>query len=154
VLTTSSALICFNLLILADDEGSHQSTAILAYAEDADDVDFGVTEFDDDDDDDDDAPALLEDANIDHDDDLSIDKCIAEEDGFLADGNIDNQLEDLDIHTARWRAYVVRKAADIGKSFEVEHKKSKTIWKWTLVEDYIPDKSTIEFQQVAYQRKR
>jgi hypothetical protein len=38
---------------------------------------------------------------------------------------------------------------DIGKSFEVEHKKTKTKWKWTLIEDHIPDKPTIEFKQVG-----
>ncbi len=91
----------------------------------------------DDDDNDDDVPALLEDAIVDHDDDNdddddeSIDECLVEEDGF--DNNIDTQLEDLDLHAANWRAYIVKKAADIGTSFQIEHKKSKTTWKWTVV---------------------
>ena len=38
-----------------------------------------------------------------------------------------------------------RKAADIGKSIKVEHKKSKAMWEWTIMKDYIPDKPTIDF---------
>jgi hypothetical protein len=143
---------CFPCTTLSDDEGSHQSSTILACAEDEDedDADFGVAEFDDDDDDDD-VPALLEDATVDYDDDddESIDECIVEEDGLCVDDNIDNQLEDLDLHAASRLAYIVKKAADIGTSFLIEHKKSKTTWKWTVVEDYIPEKSTIEFEQVG-----
>jgi hypothetical protein len=55
----------------------------------------------------------------------SIDNFLAEEDGLLGgdgDGHIiDDDLEDLDEHAAKWEAYVARKAADIGKTINVEH---------------------------------
>ena len=132
-------------------------------------VDFGVFE---DDDDDDDVPALLDDDIIDIDDDDagsidsmpdtlrgarivdlddeedridSIDNLPAEdEDGLLGvdDHIIDGDLEDIDEHAAKWEAQEARKAADIGKSIKVEHKKSKTTWEWTIVEDHIPVKTS------------
>jgi hypothetical protein len=80
------------------------------------------------------------------DDDELIDKIPDEdEDGLLGveDRMIDDELEDLDEHAAKWEAYIARKAADIGKSFLVEHKKSKTTWKWTIIEDHIPDKEIV-----------
>jgi hypothetical protein len=81
-------------------------------------------------------PALLEDAIVDHEDDdddynnsdddeESIDECLVEEDGF--DNNIDNQLEDLDLHAAKWRAYIVKKGADIGTSFAGEELKNEYV---------------------------
>ena len=140
-------------------------------------VDFGV--FDDDDDDDDDVPALLDDdiIGIDDDDESidsmpgaprgarivdlddeeedridSIDNLPAEdEDGLLGvdDHIVDGDLEDIDEHAAKWEACKARKAADIGKTIKVEHKKSETMWEWTIVEDHIPVKSTIKFEQVG-----
>ena len=51
------------------------------------------------------------------------------------------ELVDTDEHAAKWEAYIARKAVDIGKSIKIEHKKSKTMWEWTIVEDHIPDKT-------------
>jgi hypothetical protein len=156
-------------LLEQGDAISHPaSTIVVVHDEEDKDVDFG--DFDDDDD----VPSLL-DAIIDHDDDDesidsmpkllpriqidlgddesidSIDDILAEEDGLIVDDDhiIDDDLEAPDEHAAKWQAYILRKAADIGKSFKIEHKKSKTTWKWTLVEDHIPDKSSIEFENVG-----
>ena len=93
-------------------------------------MDLCVAEFDDAFDDDD-VPALF-DTIINHDNDESIDsidKVIAEEDCLFVD-DIKDHLGDLDIHAALWQAYIARKAADTGKSFKVDHKKTKrTTWK-------------------------
>jgi hypothetical protein len=144
---------------------------VAALVEDDDnaDVDFGTFNQDQDDE----VPAVIEAAVIDHaatiipvlqpptgveltDDADSInsmiDNLLGEEDGLLGDDDdhiIDDDLEDPDEHATKWRAYIARKAVDIGKTILVEHKKSKTTWKWTLVEDHIPDKPTIEFEQVG-----
>jgi hypothetical protein len=141
--------------------------AARAEGDDDAEVDFGTFNQDEEQDDDDDVQALIagvESINItpvlrptgievaDDDSINSIDNLLGEEDGLLGDDDdhiIDDDLEDLDEHAAKWQAYVARKALDIGKTIIVEHKKSKMTWKWTLTEDHIPDKSTIEFEQVG-----
>ena len=114
-------------------------------------VDFGIF---DDDSDNDDVPALLDDDIIGiDDDDESIDSMpgtlrgarivdlddeeeidgknlpAEDEDGLIGvdDHIVDGDLEDIDEHAAKWEAYVVRKAGDIGKCIMIEHKKSKTM---------------------------
>jgi hypothetical protein len=41
-----------------------------------------------------------------------------------------------------------KKGGRFRKSVEIAHKKLRTTWEWTLVVDHVPDKPTIELQQV------
>jgi hypothetical protein len=69
----------------------------------------------DDDDSIDDMPALHQQPctiHIEGADDESINNLLAEEDGWLDDHVIDDNLKDLDEHGAKWQAHIARRAAD------------------------------------------